>query len=57
MRWWSPALDQRDRVNYYICGLKNGNNQKNGGKFLEFIRSAKAQGIYRKYGFVPLREG
>jgi len=51
-----PALDQRDRVNYYICGLKNGNNPANGRKFLEFIRSTAAQGMYRKYGFVPLRE-
>ena len=52
-----PALDQRDRVNYYICGLKNGNNPENGRKFLEFIRSTTAQGIYQKYGFVSLREG
>lgn len=45
-------LDQRDRVNYYICGLKNGNNPENSRKFLEFINSAAAQGIYQKYGFV-----
>lgn len=52
-----PTLDRRDRVNYYICGLKNGRNPENGGKFLEFILSTTAQGIYQEYGFVSLREG
>ncbi len=46
-------LDQRHRVNYYICGLKNGGNPENGKKFLNFIRSAPAQGIYEQHGFVP----
>lgn len=50
-----PALDQRDRVRYFICSLKGGRNPENGMKFLEFIGSATAQGIYRKHGFVPLR--
>jgi molybdate transport system substrate-binding protein len=48
-----PALDQRDRVRYFICGLKKGRNPENGCKFLSFIRSAPAREIYRKYGFVP----
>jgi molybdate transport system substrate-binding protein len=52
-----PNLDQRDRVNYYICGLKNGNNPENGRKFLEFILSAEAQELYRQHGFVSRREG
>jgi len=52
-----PGLDQRDRVNYYICGLKNGNHPENGKKFLKFIQSATAQMIYKKYGFVAFREG
>lgn len=45
-------LDQRDRVNYFICGLKNGRNPENGRKFLEFILSPAARKIYQKYGFV-----
>lgn len=45
-------LDQRNRINYYICKLKNAPNPKNAEKFLNFIRSESAQKIYRKYGFV-----
>jgi molybdate transport system substrate-binding protein len=48
-----PALDRRDRVNYYICRLKNGRNPDNGRKFLEFILSPTARNIYAQYGFVP----
>ncbi|MDH3328242.1 MAG: substrate-binding domain-containing protein [Desulfobulbaceae bacterium] len=47
-------LDQRDRVNYFICGLKNGRNPQNGRKFLEFILSPSARKIYHKHGFVSL---
>ena len=46
-------LDQRDKVNYYITKLKNCPNPANAEKFLEFIKSEKAQKIYEKYGFVP----
>ncbi len=46
-------LDQRDKVNYYITRLKKSGNSGNAKKFLSFIRSAKAQEIYRSYGFVP----
>ena len=46
-------LDQHDRVNYFITRMKNGPNPANGGKFLNFIKSAQAQETYRKYGFVP----
>ncbi len=46
-------LDQRDRINYYICRLKNGANRENAEKFLDFIKSDRAQGIYKSYGFVP----
>lgn len=46
-------LDQRKKINYYICPVKGSTNQENGAKFLEFIKSAKAQGVYEKYGFVP----
>jgi ABC-type molybdate transport system substrate-binding protein len=46
-------LDQRERVNYYICRLKNGGNQENAEKFLLFIKSKPAQKIYEQHGFVP----
>jgi len=46
-------LDQRDRVNYYIAQLTTGTNPENAGRFLDFIMSKAAQGIYKKYGFVP----
>jgi len=47
------ALDQRDRVNYYIARLKAAPNPKNAEKFIEFITSPAAGEIYRGYGFVP----
>ena len=47
------GLDQREEINYYICNLKDSGNPENGAKFLEFIRSPVAQGIYERYGFVP----
>lgn len=47
------GLDQRDRVNYYIARLNKGLNPENAVKFLDFIKSKKAQDIYKKYGFVP----
>ncbi len=46
-------LDQREQINYYICKLRNSANPENGEKFLDFIKSPTAQGIYEKYGFVP----
>jgi len=46
-------LDQSDAVNYYITNLKGSKNPENADKFLEFIRSNKAQEIYKSYGFVP----
>jgi ABC-type Fe3+ transport system substrate-binding protein len=49
-----PDLDQRDRVEYYACPLKNGRNPKNGCRFLEFLQSMEAQRIYRRYGFTPI---
>ena len=47
------GLDQREKINYYICKLKDSANPENGAKFLDFIRSSRAQGIYGKHGFVP----
>jgi len=46
-------LDQRDKVNYYIAALTNAPHPEAAKKFLEFIKTPKAQGIYAKYGFVP----
>ena len=47
------ALDQRDRVNYYIARLKAAPNLENAEKFIEFITSPVAGAIYREFGFVP----
>ena len=47
------GLDQRDKINYYICRLKKSFHPQNAQKFIDFILSATAQRIYKKYGFVP----
>jgi ABC-type Fe3+ transport system substrate-binding protein len=49
------TLDQRDRINYYICRLKSAPHPENAQKFLEFILSSAAQAIYARYGFIPHR--
>jgi len=36
------ALDQQDRVNYYICRLKNAGNPENAEKFLDFVKTSQA---------------
>ncbi|MGQ9513220.1 molybdate ABC transporter substrate-binding protein [Thermodesulfitimonas sp.] len=46
-------LDQRDKVNYYIAALTDAPHPENAHKFLAFIRSPEAQGIYARYGFLP----
>ena len=46
-------LDRREHVNYYICKLAGCPHPENAQKFIDFIRSATAQRIYRQYGFVP----
>jgi len=48
-------LDQRHRINYYVCKLKNAPHAENAQKFLDFITSSAAQNIYKQYGFVPHR--
>ena len=45
-------LDQRDKINYYVCKLSNAPNPENAQKFLDFITSQSAQNIYKKYGFL-----
>lgn len=46
-------FDQRDRINYYICRLNTAAHPENADKFLAFIRTSRAQGIYEAHGFVP----
>ena len=46
-------MDQRDRINYYICRLKDAAHPENAEKYLDFIKSARAQSIYEAHGFVP----
>jgi len=46
-------LDQRNRINYYVCKLKHAWHPENADKFIKFIRSSDAQQIYQKYGFLP----
>ena len=45
-------LDQRDKINYYVCKLSNAPHRENAQKFIDFITSS-AQQIYKKYGFLP----
>jgi ABC-type molybdate transport system substrate-binding protein len=47
------GLDQRDKVNYYIARLKNAPHPENAEKFLSFMKTPRAQEIYRRFGFVP----
>ncbi|MGD8961707.1 MAG: substrate-binding domain-containing protein [Desulfobacterales bacterium] len=46
-------LDQRDKINYYICRLKKALHPHNAQKFIDFILSPTAQNIYESSGFVP----
>jgi molybdate transport system substrate-binding protein len=50
-----PGLDQHDRVNYFIARLSRAPNPDNAGRFIRFIKSARAQAVYERYGFVPHR--
>ncbi len=48
-----PApLNKQEKVAYAIGALKEGRNQKNAAKFLEYLATEKAQDIYAKYGFL-----
>ena len=48
-----PGLDQRDKINYYICALQNSSHPQNAQKFIDFILSTTTQNIYKKFGFLP----
>jgi ABC-type molybdate transport system substrate-binding protein len=48
-----PEVDQRNKINYYICRLRNSPHREAAEKFLHFIASPRGQGIYKKHGFVP----
>jgi molybdate transport system substrate-binding protein len=50
-------LDQRKRINYYICKLKHAPHPENADKFIDFIRSPAAGRIYEKHGFTAPRGG
>ena len=50
----SPKVDQRDGINYYITPLLGCRNHANALRFLEFIKSPQAQGIFEKYGFISI---
>ena len=48
-----PApLNKQDKVNYAIGIMKNGRNVDNAARYLEYLASDDAQGIYESYGFL-----
>jgi len=46
-------LNKQEKVAYAIGVLKKGKNQDNAATFLKYLATAKAQDIYKSYGFVP----
>ena len=47
-----PDLDQRLKINYYICKMAQAPNPENAATFLTFMKSHRARSIYEKYGFI-----
>lgn len=48
-----PAnLDQRDKINYYACLLRQAKHKLLGKAFLEFLQSREVRELYTKYGFL-----
>jgi len=45
-------LDQRERIDYYICRLRHAPHPQSAQNFLDFIVSERGQRIYKKYGFL-----
>ncbi|MBF0278701.1 MAG: substrate-binding domain-containing protein [SAR324 cluster bacterium] len=48
-----PPYDKQEKVGYAIGALKSGRNAYNAMQFLSYLGTAKAQGIYKNYGFIP----
>jgi len=48
-----PDLDQRHRIGYYICQLKQSLNPENAKRFLHFMGSDRVRSIYTEHGFFP----
>ncbi len=47
------ALDQKEKINYYISPTLRAPHPEKAALFVDFIRSREAQHIYQRYGFVP----
>jgi len=45
--------NKQDKVGYVIGPMVKGRNQKNAHRFLDYLTTEDAQGIYASYGFVP----
>lgn len=48
-----PDLDQHQKINYYICRLKQSPNPENAKRFFRFMESDRARDIYTEHGFIP----
>ena len=47
-----PPYNKQDKVNYAIGVVNTGRNQDNAARFLQFLATDQAQGIYEAYGFL-----
>ncbi|WP_455204884.1 molybdate ABC transporter substrate-binding protein [Kaarinaea lacus] len=47
-----PPYNKADKVGYAIGILNQAKNEANAQRYLEYLRTERAQGIYAKYGFV-----
>ncbi len=45
-------LDQRLKINYYICQLTHAPHPENAQAFITFMQSQRARAIYEQYGFI-----
>ena len=49
-----PApLNKQDKVSYAIGALSEGRNPYKAYRFLSYLGTERAQGLYASYGFVP----
>ena len=44
-------IDQRDKVDYWMCRIRKGNNVENARLFLAFVKTPQAQKIFERHGF------